>query len=656
LRFILIYIATDFLGLIDIELSKFILLILTTEGFFFLFKPVLCEYLGLFSSMLVNLLTNLNLYFQTLPDFITSVKQLVIGLINYRYINVRIKPFCTRITNGNKLSVNIELGVLSMFNKPYFPSFFQPLSLPFVCPSISTIMQGNIFKSLVLLILQPEGETRVYSWNGETIVVSDWDGQTIVGSDWENETVVGSENNLDLKVCLDSCASSKLRDPQLNFSLEYLNENRVQSVFVNKGKGIATNLDLNSDSVENSQNLAQDIGSNEVADMSDDNINIAINESIQTNQYSLRIGESSSRGAIGLFGQSNNICHSSSSSSSLTTMDNADLYELGSELGFYTSDIVNLDLQSSSDSDLDSDLQSSSDSDLDSDESYYYDYTTDRCEEELISYMETINLNHLFNVYSFFKNNSGQDESLDFNENVNEDIYDLNVSDLDSDQESLDTHQENLYSDITVQRRHGMLEETNLPSEEVLADYSMVKSEESNNISKRIKVHKNKFSELLYLLRIRKGVITRAIKSSKLFDNKDIRLDCLRDSCESIRQDIRVNKDKEKILEGIKPKIDNLPKIILGTKLKVGETYANKFMENKKDIFHTIGKVKQTITTRIEKSKVDDKDTQIKIVHKKIEKLKSIVRSDTSSTIDYIKSKVNRTLLKLKLDFYDTSK
>lgn len=50
----------------------------------------------------------------------------------------------------------------------------------------------------------------------------------------------------------------------------------------------------------------------------------------------------------------------------------------------------------------------------------------------------------------FFFYNSGQDKSLDLNENVNEDIYDLNVSDLDSDQESLDTHQENLYSDITV--------------------------------------------------------------------------------------------------------------------------------------------------------------------------------------------------------------
>lgn len=287
--------------------------------------------------MLVNLLTNLNLDFQILSDFITSVKQLIIGLINSIYINVIIKPFCTRITNGNKWPVNIELGVLSIFNKPYFPSFFQPLTLPFVCPSVSTIMLANIFKSPVILILQSEGETRVYSWYDETIV----------GSDWENETVVGSENNLDLKACVDSGVSSKLRDPQLNFSPEYLSENRVQPIYINKGNSIATNLYLNSDSVENSQNLAQDIGSNEVADMSDENINMAINESIQTYQYSLRIGESSSRGAIGLFSQSNNICHSSSSSSSLSTMDNADLDKLGSELGFYITDCVNLDLESS---------------------------------------------------------------------------------------------------------------------------------------------------------------------------------------------------------------------------------------------------------------------------------------------------------------------
>lgn len=183
----------------------------------------------------------------------------------------------------------------------------------------------------------------------------------------------------------------------------------------------------------------------------------------------------------------------------------------------------------------------------------------------------------------------------------------------------------------------------------------MVKSEESNNIPKNIKVHKNKFSELLYLLRLRKGIITRAIKSSKFLDNKDFRLECLNESCELIRQDIRINKDKEKILEVMKSKIDNFTKEILGFKFKLGETYTNKFMENKKDIFHTISKVKQAITTRIQKSKVDDKYTQIKIVHKKIEKLKSIVRSDTSSTINYIKSKVNRTLLKLKLDFYDTA-
>lgn len=140
-----------------------------------------------------------------------------------------------------------------------------------------------------------------------SIMVDNWDGETLVGSDWENETVVGSESNVDLKVCV--MDSLKLPDPQLNFSPEYLDENRQISVFVNKGKGIATSSDLTSDNEYNSDNPGVEyIDLNELANLLDeDDLNRAINESRQTNEYNLRAGESSSSGARGVYGQENNI-------------------------------------------------------------------------------------------------------------------------------------------------------------------------------------------------------------------------------------------------------------------------------------------------------------------------------------------------------------
>jgi len=137
-----------------------------------------------------------------------------------------------------------------------------------------------------------------------SIIDDIWDGETLVGSDWGNETAVGSESNVDSKVC--EVVSLKLPDPQLNFSQEYFHENRIQSVFVNKGKGRATSLDLISDNEENSHIIVEDIDLNQLANWLDEDVNRALNESRQTHQYNLRVGESSSRGAIGLYGQENN--------------------------------------------------------------------------------------------------------------------------------------------------------------------------------------------------------------------------------------------------------------------------------------------------------------------------------------------------------------
>jgi len=137
-----------------------------------------------------------------------------------------------------------------------------------------------------------------------SIIDDIWDGETLVGSDWGNETAVGSESNVDSKVC--EVVSLKLPDPQLNFSQEYLDENRLQSVFVNKGKDRATSLDLLSDNEENSHIIVENIHLNQLANWLDEDVNRALNESRQTHQYNLRVGESSSRGARGLYGQENN--------------------------------------------------------------------------------------------------------------------------------------------------------------------------------------------------------------------------------------------------------------------------------------------------------------------------------------------------------------
>lgn len=96
--------------------------------------------------------------------------------------------------------------------------------------------------------------------------------------------MVGSEFNLDLKGgnC-DPCI--KLKDPLVNLSPEYLRENSVQIVFVDKGKGKAA---------------PADIQENETSSYSDDDsewgITTAINESRRTQLNSSIIGESSCMG------------------------------------------------------------------------------------------------------------------------------------------------------------------------------------------------------------------------------------------------------------------------------------------------------------------------------------------------------------------------
>lgn len=243
------------------------------------------------------------------PKVLFWLQSLDRGLIVKRYINKlanlfiekykplyfnRIILFQYRLFSEPSYS-KVSLVKPKLLGSGYYRSLFQPCTLPQVysCPPFNAEFTLN---DLSLFILY----CKTY--------VCNWDDKTWVGSNYDSETVVGSEYSLDYNLCKDGelAPAVKKRDPQLNFSDEYINNNRIQSVFVNKGKERATSLDLISDNGENSHNPAIEyIDLNQLANLLDGDLNRAINESRQTNEYNLRAGESSTRGGQGLYGQGN---------------------------------------------------------------------------------------------------------------------------------------------------------------------------------------------------------------------------------------------------------------------------------------------------------------------------------------------------------------
>lgn len=196
-------------------------------------------------------------YLKTVLDGL-RIKKYINPLVNFFFLE-KYKPlyFNRKILFQYRLLSELSCNKVSLV-KPkllgsgYYRSQFQPYTLPQVydCPPLNVLIYNKIFSSPTLTYVYINYYINLI--NKDYSDISLWDNESTVGSSWEGETIIGSEIDRDLDVCDNKV---KLKDPQLNFSSEYFNENRVQSVFVNKGKGIATNLDLNSGNEVNSYNL-----------------------------------------------------------------------------------------------------------------------------------------------------------------------------------------------------------------------------------------------------------------------------------------------------------------------------------------------------------------------------------------------------------------
>lgn len=247
-----------------------------------------------------------------------------------------ITPFSARIFY--KYVLKISSGKLVGIRDGSFGSQFQPTILPLVYPSIneckliiilnSPVLKdilytdyiwfqntGQISRSWCLLkdLRHIDGkvprsiQTRVENF-GEVKVESGWDNKTVVEWDGDDETVVvsdcgeteiGSESLLDSKVSHSRQKSSwegifKSNCVHRDLTEEYINDQRVLIVLVNKGKEVDFNAyDFESGTDNN--------------DESDPQLNLALNESRLSQINSGRIGESANMGSQGQYGGSNNI-------------------------------------------------------------------------------------------------------------------------------------------------------------------------------------------------------------------------------------------------------------------------------------------------------------------------------------------------------------
>lgn len=281
------------------------------------------------------------------------------------------------------------------------------------------------------------------------------------------------------------------------------------------------------------------------------------------------------------------------------------------------------------------------------DKTNIWDYDLAKCEGEFRSFMKTIKIDDIFdlNLFNEYIENSTGGESIDSYQNL--DTFDLSDADLGSGQVDLDSDQDNL-----------VVEERNSPYQEARIRPSLAKGISKNkqsNINHSIKTtkkHKNKYYEMSYLLSARKYNLKASINKSKIMLDKRTKLAKVDIKYKNIRESLRNIINDDQGLENMRGVIENFSEDILGVRRRQGYKVTNELMGDKKDIFGKIGTIKSQITRHINKSNLDDKDTKLKLLKKKIEKLRSLVWNDSNSAHDVLKNKVYRTLHSLSLDFH----
>lgn len=664
LRFILVNVIIIFVSKYNSLISEELLLILSTGIY-----SVLCES-GVFEQSLL-------LYFKSIITKSLGIEggildKFIKSLLDYyrsSFLKYRMLPFNSRLYfyNHDYIFTSSKLSLFKgkLLNKGYYPSQFQPYTLP-------QIVEFRLTNNLSSFSL--DCETYVYSW----------DDKTWVESYCDSETVVESEIDFVLEVCNNKV---KLTDPQLSLSVEYLNDLRVQSVFVNKGKGIATDSDINSYNQDNSENIMQNTGSNEVTGWDDNDIIMATNESRQTHRYNTIVGESSSIGArMYDQGQSNSSSSidtetsreigevadrfnlalfesslipgtktRSHSSSSLSSMNNSELEKLEMELELYRELSLEKELalkrafydhaeqnlsQGAAPSNLSSSDLSSVNSEI-SGEFYFsnsttgnlipthiWDYDLTKCETEFRLFLETIDLESLFDseLLNKLREMLGQDENGDMNSSDSELDNEINNSSSSS-------------------------------GEVISIDRGKVKSKTSNPKIYKKKVHKNKYYEMSYLLSMRKNNLLTSIKNSKVITEKDDKLEKSKKLYEEILKKLIDNKASQETLESMRNEIESFSHNILGfpNHKKLGPL-SYRVRGAKKEIFTLIHKNKSHIGRRIRKSNWENKEIKLRIFNKKIESIRSMVENDSSSAHNQLKNNVIAKLNKLKLSYQNNIK